>query len=57
MPAIWVIVSLSTRMQPWLTSLPIASGSFVPWMPITPSPPLKSSSTFEKPDRPYAKGP
>lgn len=44
--------SLLSRMQPWLTSVPRRSGSFVPWMPITPSPPLNDSSTVENPDRP-----
>ena len=47
-----VITSLCSRMHPLDTSVPIASGSFVPWMPITPAPPLKLVSTLEKPDRP-----
>src|SRR5437588_8378991 len=47
-----VIPVLLMRMQPWLTSFPIDDGSFVPWIPTTPSPPAKSVSTFEYPDRP-----
>src|SRR5690606_34882984 len=49
-----VITSLWRRMQPLETSWPILSGSLVPWMPITPWPPLKDSSTLEKPFSPYA---
>ena len=44
--------ALRTRMQPWLTRVPMLAGSFVPWIPITPSPPLNDSSSFEKPDSP-----
>ena len=39
-------------MQPLDTSVPSASGSLVPWIPITPAPPLKLVSTFENPDSP-----
>ena len=45
-----VMPALLMRMQPWLTSWPIADGSLVPWMPSTPSPPAKSVSTSEYPD-------
>jgi hypothetical protein len=41
-------------MQPLLTSVPTVAGSLVPWMPMSPGPPLKVSWTSEKPDRPKA---
>ena len=40
MPARRVMSSLPCRMQPWLTWVPMAAGSLVPWMPSWPGPPL-----------------
>jgi len=42
-----VMSALFMRMQPWLTLRPTLPGSFVPWMPISPSPPRNSFSTSE----------
>jgi len=52
--AISLITSLCTRMQSLLTVLPTESGSLVPWMPITPSPPAKLRWTSLNPDNPKA---
>ncbi len=42
-----VMTSSGSRMQPELTSVPTSSGRFVPWMPMTPSPPAKSVRTSD----------
>ncbi len=42
-----VIASFGSRMQPWETARPMDVGSFVPWIPMTASPPANESSTGE----------
>src|SRR5262245_56137805 len=39
-----VMAALSMRMHPCETSCPSTDASLLPWMPISPSPPLKLSS-------------
>ena len=52
-----MIDAFEIRTQPWLTSVPSAPGSFVPWIPICPGPPPKLCSTFECAESPNANGP
>ena len=50
--------SFFIRTQPWLTAVPINSGLFVPWIPITPSANASvSTSVGENADNPNAIGP
>lgn len=43
--AIWTMMSLVTRIQPFEASWPMSCGSFVPWIATWPGPPLNSNST------------